>query len=72
MTDSNERWADSSEKATESYGDIKDSTALGRGSDVLDIRAWVTHVHHCSSNWQEPWTLVWSLEDTVSQMEKDL
>ena len=34
MTDSNERWADSSEKATESYGDIKDSTTLGRGSDA--------------------------------------
>ena len=38
MTDSNERWADSSEKATESYGDIKDSTALGRGSDEEEER----------------------------------
>ena len=36
MTDSNERWADSSEKPTEPYGDLKDSTALlGRGSDVM-------------------------------------
>ena len=34
MTDSNERWADSSEKSTERYGNIKDSTALGRGSYV--------------------------------------
>ena len=35
MTDSNERGADSSEKSTERYGYIKDSSALGRGSDVL-------------------------------------
>ena len=35
MTDSNERWADSREKSTERYGDIKDSTALGGGSDVI-------------------------------------
>ena len=41
MTDSNERWADSSEKSTERYGNIKDSTALGRGSDVEALlTAW--------------------------------
>ena len=34
MTDSNERWADSSEKSTEHYGYIKDPSALGQGSDV--------------------------------------
>ena len=36
MTDSNERWADSSEKSTERYGNMKDSTALGGGSDVAN------------------------------------
>ena len=37
MTDSNESWADSSEKSTVRYGYIKDSTALGRGSDDIII-----------------------------------
>ena len=40
MTDSNERWADSSEKSTEGYGNIQDSTALGRGSDALCSISW--------------------------------
>ena len=35
MTDSNERWADSSEKPTDPYEALKDSTALGRGSDDM-------------------------------------
>ena len=35
MADSKEQWADSSEKSTERYGYIKDSTALGRGSDEI-------------------------------------
>ena len=65
MTDSNERWADSREKSTERYGDIKDSTALGGGSDVignLDALGLVKekglllviYLVHCPGGWVRP------------------
>ena len=36
MTDSKENWTDSCERSTEYYMDINDSTAFGRGSDVVE------------------------------------
>ena len=42
-TDSNQRQADSSEKYAECYGHIKDSTALGRGSDGPSAVNTVVH-----------------------------